>query len=145
MKLKKIVITIFSTIALLSLTGCIASGPTKSEIRVANHGPMPSSDYKDKVADAIKLKLIDPYSARFTFYDLVKGHSRKAPLYGYNSVRFGWRVCGTYNAKNSLGGYTGAKKFYALIKNDRVVITMLGSRDMKYGVDKWCSSITNDS
>jgi hypothetical protein len=145
MKLKKLVVTILGTITLLSLVGCISSGPTKNEIKVADHGPAPSKYYKELVDNAIRNLLLDPESAKFTFGSPVKGHSRKAPMYGYNTIRFGWRVCGTVNAKNIYGGYTGATKYYALIKNGLVIVTMIGYGDKKLGVDKWCGSITDDT
>lgn len=45
--------------------------------------------------------LIDPYSVRFEELRVVKRDSSDGTAY----------VCGTFNAKNRLGAYTGAKPF----------------------------------
>ncbi|MDO9470956.1 MAG: hypothetical protein Q7J23_09615 [Nitrosomonas sp.] len=64
--------------------------------------------------EAIKSQLKDPYSA--VFDDIYLGKAENgAPV-----------VCGTVNAKNSYGGYTGRKKFYYLDAAPRPILSIEG-------------------
>lgn len=64
--------------------------------------------------EAIKSQLKDPYSA--VFEDIYLGKAENgAPV-----------VCGTVNAKNSYGGYTGKKKFYYLNAAPKPILSIEG-------------------
>jgi hypothetical protein len=100
--------------ALSILVGCTAPPPTQQELAAANYGP-PPKNYKATVMMFMGGILKDPESARYGFYI--------EPAKGYMgaSRKFGWATCATINAKNSFGGYVGAKLYFLLIRNDVVV------------------------
>ncbi len=89
--------------------------PTREQIEMADCGPLPLM-YEKAIKAIIEPYLLDPYSAIFTFTHPQKGWNKlgSEPIYG-------WFLCGTINAKNRMGGYVGAKPFYAMIKNEIVV------------------------
>lgn len=62
----------------------------------------------------IKARLIDPYSVRFEMKQSVTGKDR-----GGNSVRL---TCGSYNARNRMGGYVGAIGF-VYVPSEQAVFT----------------------
>jgi hypothetical protein len=62
--------------------------------------------------------LFDPYSAVYEF--------TREPRHGWvhpvgSPPVFGWKVSGTLNAKNRFGGYVGAKPFFIIIKDEKVI------------------------
>lgn len=57
------------------------------------------------IENAVKQNLKDPYSAMFPSMIAFRDQGSRAV-----------HVCGVVNAKNSFGGYTGGKPFYALAK-----------------------------
>ena len=91
--------------------------PSDVELRDAYYGPPPPENYKEIVEDRIKRDLIDPYSAQFEF----SGNPIKAWTYNeaWSGPQFfyGWGVCGTVNAKNRMGGYSGRKLFMAFFQS----------------------------
>jgi hypothetical protein len=93
-------------------------------------GPQPSWDEAVQLGNqAILSRLIDPDSARVSWpYVFVDG-TLKA-LFGH--TRAGWYTCGTVNAKNRMGGYTGAVPFLILIHDGKVQSLDIGEAD---GVD----------
>jgi hypothetical protein len=75
-------------------TAAIAATPKKP----------PSTSGDTALAEKIiKSRLVDPYSVHFEMLSSVVGKDKTG-----NTVRL---TCGTYNAKNKLGGYVGAKHF----------------------------------
>lgn len=62
----------------------------------------------------IKKRLLDPYSVRFEMRPLVTGKDTEG-----KAVKL---TCGTYNAKNRMGGYVGAKHF-VYVPTERAVFT----------------------
>ena len=113
---------IISIIFLIALLGGCASAPrpTAQQIEAADCGPFPTN-YEEIIKSVASKNLIDPYSAQYTFSQPVKQLNRMAS----NPV-WGWAVCGTVNAKNRFGGYVGAKPYYALINNDKIVRFLFG-------------------
>jgi hypothetical protein len=84
----------------------------------------------------IKAQLIDPYSVKF------EGVVEKA---GVDRAGKATRlVCGTYNAKNRLGGYTGAKSFVYPASKE-AVFTSSGERLEKSGSRENLDDHTNVS
>ena len=106
---------ILTTIA-LTLAGCT---PSQEQQANAYYGAYPN-DYQAVVQSFFAATLKDPASAQYTF---------TPPSRGWNALSFetkyGWRVCGTINAKNGFGGYSGAQPFYTLVR-DGVVIDSIG-------------------
>jgi dUTPase len=80
------------------VSGCAASVAEKTDLVTLTPA------MREEVAAGIKKQLKDPASAQF------------GPMSAARSVKTGLiNVCGTVNAKNSFGGYTGAVRFIASI------------------------------
>lgn len=94
--------------ALLSACAPRYTAPSQAEIEAADAGEFPA-DYQDLIPRYMAASLIDPYSAQYTFTAPQKGWI--PPRWGEDppAVRFGWWVFGSVNAKNSFGGYVGAR------------------------------------
>ncbi|MDD4998775.1 MAG: hypothetical protein PHI99_11555 [Syntrophales bacterium] len=116
--MKKIIGIIF-LFALLA--GCAtAPRPTAQQINSADYGPAPEN-YEEIIKAATSPKLLDPYSAQYTFSKPTKRWNNMV-----DGIVYGWRVGGTLNAKNRMGGYVGAKPFYAFIKDGAVIRFICG-------------------
>ena len=110
---------LLAILAVLFIAGCVQR-PTAEQIAAADHGAYPEQ-YETLIKSYYEGILIDPTSPIYTFEAPQKGYIAASILHDVPTT-FGWRVCGTINAKNRMGGYTGRKPFYALIRNGRVVI-----------------------
>ena len=111
----KMVLTIF--VVLLSFTGCASiPRPTPEQLATAEYGN-PPSDYKTITMQHISVFLIDPYSAIFSGW---RGPS-KGWYKNKKETFFGYRVCVFVNAKNRMGGYTGRKLFFVIIKDNHII------------------------
>ena len=90
--------------------------PSEEDLANADYGPYPV-EHEEIIKAHMSGVLKDPYSARYEFFG--------PPTSGWQGVgsgrRFGWRICATINAKNSYGGYTGAKLYYFMIRYGQVV------------------------
>lgn len=82
----------------------------------ADVGAKPSN-YKELVEGAIKDQLKDPDSAKF--YDM--SPLRKEVMVEHRQFVYGYSTCVYVNAKNSYGGYTGKKLYWAFIRNNQVL------------------------
>ena len=98
------------------MVGC-ATGVSRCKLCSIDYGPYPDN-YKELIKETFNARLFDPYSAVYTFAEPCKGLVRRIPVIGVRNP--GWIICGTLNAKNRMGGYTGAKTFYVFIRNGRV-------------------------
>lgn len=103
---------IFLILTLSSLAGCV-SDPSLVEVSNANYGEMPSKQlYEKKVKAYQETRLKDPDSAKYHFLEPHKGWCK------FNGkVNYGWIIDYTLNAKNSFGGYVGAKPQFAFVKD----------------------------
>lgn len=93
-------------------------GPSLEEQAKADHGEIPP-DYKELVKEHFYQNLFDPYSAKYEFCEPYKAwasYYRPQP-----HVLYGWAVCGTVNAKNRLGGYTGRKLFWSFFHKGKLI------------------------
>ncbi len=92
-----------------ALAGC-AAPPTPADWSAARAAPKPTSEdaAQKAVVTYFSGVLKDPDSARYQFMPAVNGIARMGSL-----TMKGWFMCGTINAKNSFGGYTGAQPFLA--------------------------------
>ena len=108
-------------LALLA-TGCAPSDP--SNVRYAAPiGPL-ADDYQDRVKADLAHNLADPEGAIYTFEpspSIVNMGKRRA------GVRYAWYVCGTVNAKDPTGDYTGAKPFLSVLSHNVVIDREIGS------------------
>jgi hypothetical protein len=101
----------------ISLMGCVK--PTPEELANADYGDYPSN-YEEIAKASVSERLIDPYSAQFTFRPPAKTWN------GFGGGKYGWAVCGTFNAKNRMGGYTGSDYFFVMIKNGIAIQSNVG-------------------
>lgn len=107
--------------AALIVIAAIALAVTPAQAApLKDYGPLPvisppaPENWGEVIDDYLNGSLKDPYSA-------VKRVTR-GPRYGEYRRAFmrytGWMICMTVNAKNSYGGYTGAKRYLFLIDPD---------------------------
>ena len=89
-------------VPLFLLGGCASVQPPPPNLATADIGPTPG--YETKIRAYFVPQLKDPYSAVYQF---------EAPVRAWNYDNVTWVVCGTVNAKDSLGEYVGAKPFIA--------------------------------
>lgn len=96
----------FVFLALLALAGCKSTADKVENWQEIDAGPKPTN-YEALTVEAVKGILKDPDSAKIT--------NISGPYKEYRVSRFLWAVCGSVNAKNSYGGYTGSKPFMVSI------------------------------
>jgi hypothetical protein len=97
-------------------SGCAASDP--NDVRYAAPiGPL-ADDYQDRVKADLARTLVHSEGAIYTFEpqpSIVNLSKRRA------GVHYAWYVCGTVNAKNPAGDYTGAKPFLSVLSHNVVI------------------------
>ena len=104
---------ILAVTVVLLLSGCVTP-PTSIEVQNADYGEKPSKElYESKVKAYQEGQLKDPMSAVYSF-----SVPRKGWCIFHSKVNFGWIVDYTLNAKNSYGGYVGAKPQFTIIQNN---------------------------
>jgi hypothetical protein len=127
----------------LALTAC-AAPPTAREMALASNvqGPASEEIAHRAVIEYFSHELKDPESARYSFLSPVNGVMVMSPLLG-GSRAVGWFICGTVNAKNSFGGYTGESTFFAYFDPTNSSVVKDGAiDDDKYSiVDGWCRKL----
>jgi hypothetical protein len=100
----------------VALAACAAGGAGGAPPFIVKLEAAPRYSLSPKEMDTIKAailpKLRDPESARFDVPVAAKQPD--------GSVT----ACGTVNAKNGFGGYTGGKTYYATIKDGRADVTL---------------------
>lgn len=124
--LKLSVLLIF--VAMLSACA-INQPPTATEISSAYYGSEPTREEAQAAVKAyMGSSLVDPYSAMYeNWKGPVKGWYHSGLAYGV-STAYGYRVCVDVNAKNQMGGYTGAKTYHFVINSGRVIQSVGGGR-----------------
>ncbi|MGP9420775.1 hypothetical protein ACT3RT_17475 [Ewingella sp. AOP9-I1-14] len=104
---------ILLVIAVSFLAGCV-SNPNPVEVSNADYGVKPSKElYELKIKSYQEERLKDPDSAKYHFGEPHKGWCKFNGM-----VNYGWIIDYSLNAKNSYGGYVGAKPQFAFIKNE---------------------------
>lgn len=110
---------------LLFLAGCATSFQKPPQDQ--NYGSPPSAPLeaaKAYFSDILK----DPDSARYKLLSCARAYSNKGLAYGGDVAWAGYACFVTINAKNSFGGYTGAKPYTVLFTNDLAVSHMDGHK-----------------
>lgn len=97
------------------LAGCVSIN--HDEIKTANFGDKPSN-YEERVKDYMKMQLKDPMSAVYNFRLPLRRAVVKMGMLDNFTKYYGWVVEVSVNAKNSFGGYTGAKTYFIFIRPD---------------------------
>lgn len=109
-----------SGIIMISLLLGACAGAFKKPDTTADWGPAPEN-YEQKIKAYYEVLLKDPDSARYRFSPPVKGWVNEGLAYGGGIQWMGWMVNVDINARNSFGGYTGAKPHWALFTNGEIV------------------------
>lgn len=103
-------------VAAVMLAGC-ASGPTPAEIAAIDYGqPVEQRAAEQQAAAYLGKVLKDPASAQVSFGKVYQGYYTGAPIRG-SKISAGYMLDALVNAKNSYGGYTGAKPYRFLFQN----------------------------
>lgn len=104
---------IFLLLSVALLSAC-AEAPVSSPPTTQDFGPYPEG-YEAAVKAFMDKQLKDPVSATYTFI----GQPKQISL-GDSTRYYGWGVCADVNAKNSYGGYTGARRTFFFLRNGEV-------------------------
>ena len=105
-------------ICLLAALLSASAGTAKTEVPPV-YGPEPDWPSFRKIAETgIISRLIDPESARISWLTGIRKGGFKPLLQGRI---YGYVGCGTVNAKNRMGGYTGAQTFIVVIDQGRLL------------------------
>lgn len=113
--------TAFLATALSSalLMACATPRPSVEEVSRADYGSRPTDEQVVAlVSQYMSDKLVDPYSAQ---YACSPAHKAWITGSSFHNVKFGGRVTYGYvancniNAKNRMGGYSGARSFLFVI------------------------------
>jgi hypothetical protein len=106
---------------LFLLGGCAGVQPPPSNLATADIGPTPTG-YEAPIRAYFAPQLKDPYSAVYQF---------EAPVRAWTYDHVTWVVCGTVNAKNSLGEYVGAKPFIAFFFPNGGILGAIDTHEYK--------------
>ncbi len=124
MSQSKVVMVLLLMVASV-LSGC-ATPPTAAEIAKIDYGSYPY-EYKKNIERYLDIVLKDPGSKQIEFMREPRAtYSKASPMFG-GRLSVGYAVCAYVNARNSYGGYTGAKLAWFLIKNDQVIQSFISS------------------
>ncbi len=110
------------TCAALLIGGCGAAYQVDpAQISSVSASSAPSKETMiPLIEQRIRASLKDPSSAQFSWpNDFVAGQHQPLaakPIYG-------WVTCGTVNAKNSFGGYTGAQAVLVVVRDGQVLFS----------------------
>jgi len=124
------------------LVGC-ASGPLTNaagqSLTSADFGPFPM-EHSAVFAAHLDATLKDPTSAQVRHYGGPATYAKPASLFA--DPVYGWGTCYTVNAKNSFGGYTGAKAYLAVIRNGQLIHVMVSGGDIytDASISSFCNS-----
>lgn len=124
--MKKIIMAIMCAVF---LSGCV-SPMTKSEVDAAVYEPLPQ-DYQEQIKEITQLRLKDPDSAKYHFFEPKKGYTA-------GTSHFGFVVPVGINAKNSYGGYTGYQMYYFVFYDHKFKDVTDG---VKLDVVKWSNEV----
>ena len=110
-------LTVLLTAVLLG--GCAAK-PTQNEIDSADYGySIYQSDAETIVKQFFQMYLKDPESATYSFGQAYRGYYVSSMVEGRKLIT-GYLIDVSVNAKNSYGGYVGAKPYKFIIKSGKI-------------------------
>lgn len=105
----------------LIIAGC-SFAPTREAIQRADYGEKPNDTFAHTVIkESLVKSLIDPDSLKLGCAESKKGWLRGPGLSSPHN--YGWVIYCEVNAKNRLGGYTGAKPYVYLFRGNQVIAT----------------------
>jgi hypothetical protein len=106
--------------------------------------PGPEPDRTQAIAvieQTIRANLIDPDSARFTWpYDFNLLTTKVI----FSKTWNGWTTCGTVNARNRMGGYTGASAVKVVFDKGAVLTYAIDSSDGINLTELFCAKLLKD-
>lgn len=131
-KMTRIYIKIIKWASLSGVLLISACGVSQNEVNSANYGSKPI-DNDAKVIGMLKESLKDPDSLKvISITTPARGFSK----YGFGSTEHGWFTTITYNAKNSYGGYVGAKSITFVYLNGDYKVAVPMSNGERVMLDK---------
>lgn len=94
--------------------------PTPEQLASADYGePLPEEEAKAKAEQWLLDVLKDPESARIEWEQFERGWGRNQRR-GEGRFLYGYVLLGKVNARNSYGGYTGAKQYKFLFRDGEI-------------------------
>ncbi len=115
---------VFYALALFALPG-VASAAEKEEPPYP-YGPTPTwQSFRSLSEAAILARLVDPDSAKISW---LSGPHKSVYKPLLERRVHGYVACGTVNAHNRMGGYTGAQTFLVVVDFDRVLYVDIDNR-----------------
>jgi hypothetical protein len=123
-------------VALILLAGCAAMPViTDQQLATADYGAAVTQPEAEAMAKTwLNGYLKDPYSAVTQWEPVAKGIVTTSLLDGHRELP-GYIMNGTVNAKNSYGGYIGARSFRFLFRDGKVERVMATDPDTGVMVD----------
>lgn len=107
-------------IAILFISSC-ASLPTQDELQTADYGqPMTQKECEIAAKAVLDYYLKDPMSAQLSFGRCETRGASSVPILNLPK-QFGYYISVSVNAKNSFGGYIGAKEYGFLFNSGSVI------------------------
>ncbi|WP_343590149.1 hypothetical protein [Paracidovorax wautersii] len=100
---------------MICLAGC-ASSFEKPNYAPADWGPEPVG-YETTIKTSFEAVLKDPESARYRFEKPMRAYKNDGLIRGGKVIWVGYLVPVYVNAKNGFGGYTGFKRYSALLNH----------------------------
>lgn len=128
--------------ALAATALLMAAAPAAADKPRYDHvyGPEPSWDEFRQLGEAaITARLIDPESARITWLSGIHKGGIKPILSSYFE---GYVACGSVNARNRMGGYTGARVFVVVIDYGRALLADIDHGSSRV-YDETCAKALN--
>ena len=122
MRATKTCLSLLAAVVIVSVVNACAPQPSAERIASADYGPMPE-DPTSLAEYWVKRQLIDPESARFVHGAIHKGYATRID----RGTEFGWVQCGTVDAKDRRGNYSGREWYFVTISNGIVVQGILDS------------------
>ena len=108
---------------------CKSGPPTAEELANADYGnPISQEDAESLAEGWLNQYLKDPMSAQIQWQPVSPGWFRDAPIAG-GGLNWGYKLDGSVNAKNSFGGYVGARPYYFMFYNG-VLKHVYGQKDL---------------
>lgn len=105
----------------LALSACKMGPPTEEERAAADYGaPITQEDAEAQANGWLDRHLKDPDSAQAEWGPVSQGWARE-PVFDGGDLMFGYSLEGMVNAKNSFGGYVGAKPYSFLFRDGQMI------------------------
>jgi hypothetical protein len=102
------------------LSGC-ATAPSEQDLKTADYGQPVSQAVAEVFAEAfLKRTLKDPESARIEWGTLAPSWVKPGWMQPSETM-YGYLLPASVNAKNSYGGYTGARQYQFMFRNGELV------------------------